>query len=186
MKKEIQFVRTQLGFTLVELLVVIAIIGVLASLAAPSFQTQMQQQRVEGAVEGLVAALQNAKAEAIKTNIRTKIVFTPTATGTTHITWCYGMVSAPVNTDTCDCTVANSCLAGSVVNSTDYKGITVNFNSNNARTFNPLRGTGTPGTVTFSAGNNRNLGVSVIGIGRIRICKPVGAVVSGYQDSGVC
>ena len=184
MKKEIRFVNIQQGFTLVELLIVIAIVGILATLAAPSFQTQMMQQRVEGAAEGLVAALNNAKAEAIKTNNTMRIVFTPTVAGTAHTTWCYGMPS--VGSADCNCTVANDCAAGSVVQSTEFTGITVNFNANNARAFNPLRGTGTAGTVTFSAGNNRSLGVSVVGIGRIRICRPAGAVIAGYQDSGAC
>lgn len=169
------------GFTLTEALVVVAIIGVLAAMAAPSFSEQMKQQRVEGAAEELVAALQNAKAEAIKSNVSMGIFFTPTTLNTDLSTWCYGMAAT-----TCDCTTSGSCASGSVVSSSDFKNITVNFNNSASRSFSPLRGTATSGTVTFSAGDNKTLGVSTTTLGRIRICKASTSTIGSYTDSGTC
>lgn len=56
------------GFTLVELVVTLAIAVILASLAAPSFQSMMASQRVQAASTDLVANLMLARSEAIKQN----------------------------------------------------------------------------------------------------------------------
>jgi type IV fimbrial biogenesis protein FimT len=180
--------RKNTGFTLIELMIVIAIIAILAVLAAPSFKDTLLRQKVEGAAEGLLAALQNAKAESIKTNSALRIVFTPTSIDTELSTWCYGMTQA--NQATCVCTVdadaTNDCATGSVVQGTEYSGITVNFNTSNSRVFNPLRGTSTNGTVTFSAGSNKTLGVRTFQIGRSRMCKPTGTTIISYSNSGAC
>jgi type IV fimbrial biogenesis protein FimT len=176
------------GFTLVELMIAIAIIAILAVLAAPSFRDTLQSQRVEGAAEALMAALHNAKAEAVKTNAEMRIVFMPDSTGDILDTWCYGMTKA--GDATCDCRVdadaSNDCAAGSVVQSTEYANVTIQFNSSNSRLFKPLRGTSGSGTVAFDGGNNKKLGVTTSGLGRVRICKPSGSTIPGYSANGAC
>ena len=188
MKQLKSIIQKNRGVTLPEVMVVVAIIGILAAIAVPSFNEQMQQQRVEGAAEGLVAALQNAKAEAIKRNTTVSIIFAPTTINTDLSTWCYGMT--PIGAATCVCIVdadaTNDCAAGSVVQSSDFNGITVNFNTSNSRVFSPLRGTVTSGTIRFSAGNNKTLGVTTTTLGRIRICKDTTSTIGSYTDSGPC
>lgn len=180
--------RMSAGFTLPELMIVVAVIAILAAMAAPSFKDTFQAQRVEGATEALLAALQNAKAEAIKTNSTMRIVFKPDTVGVSHSTWCYGMTKAGDATCVCtaDADATNDCATGSVVQSTDYAGVKLRYNTDAFRTFNPLRGTSNGGTVTFDGGNNKMLGVSILTIGKIRVCLPSGSTIGSYRDNGAC
>ena len=63
--------RREQGFTLIELLVVLAMLGILASLAAPSFQTGIAKQQVSTASSDLLASLLQARGEAITNNQQT-------------------------------------------------------------------------------------------------------------------
>lgn len=56
------------GFTLVELLIAIVILGILASLAAPSFREFIAGQRIKTASFDIMAMLTLARSEAIKRN----------------------------------------------------------------------------------------------------------------------
>lgn len=56
----------QVGFTLIELLIVIALMGVLLTLAAPSFRTYSAGQRVKSASFDLYSSFVFARGEAIK------------------------------------------------------------------------------------------------------------------------
>ncbi len=58
--------RKSSGFTLLEVMVVVAILGVLATLAGPSFGPLIERWRVRQATEDLQSTLYYARSEAIK------------------------------------------------------------------------------------------------------------------------
>jgi len=179
----------QAGITLLELLTVVALVGIIMAIGLPAFDDMMRTQRAKGAAEGLVAAMQNTKAQAVKANENTSIVFMPEDTNTVHADWCYGMTDIGDVDGICDCSlVPTDCASGSVVDGDLYTNVTLEFNQANVRTFDPLIGdaNGTQGTVIFRAGNNINLGVTLSRLGRIRICRPAGTNISSNQDSGAC
>ena len=65
----------QRGFTIIEILLVIVVIGVLLSIAAPSFVTFTSSQKVKTASFDMYAAMMFARSEAIKR--RANVTITP-------------------------------------------------------------------------------------------------------------
>lgn len=63
---------SQSGFTLTELLIVMVILGVLASLAAPSFKAILVNTRIRATASAINDGLQLARAEAIRLNERVR------------------------------------------------------------------------------------------------------------------
>lgn len=76
--------RASGGFTLTELMVAVAIAALLTSLAAPSFQQFISNQRMKGVSSDLLTALARARSEAIKRN--TEVTMAPVTAGS----WQYG------------------------------------------------------------------------------------------------
>lgn len=73
------------GFTMIELLVVILMAGVIAAIAAPSWQGFLDRQRMNAARSDLMGVLKNAQDEAQARQQRKQVIF-PTATSSTPLT----------------------------------------------------------------------------------------------------
>lgn len=64
------------GFTLIELVITIAIIGIIAAMAAPSMQRQIQQAKTNDAANIIEAALKDARTQAMIAQRSTRVVLT--------------------------------------------------------------------------------------------------------------
>lgn len=173
-------VRAPKGFTLIEMMVAIAILAILATMAAPSFNSFIDRYRVKRAGDTVSAFLINTKSEAIKRNKTVSAVITGSGG-----TWCVGMTEA----STCDCTTSGSgaCQIDGVdraIRSTSFKGIELNGpDTTHAFQFKPLRGT-VAGNETVELESEDGLKVNVVvgTFGRIRLCSPSGVGnIGGYS-----
>jgi prepilin-type N-terminal cleavage/methylation domain-containing protein len=177
--------RAPKGFTLIEVMVAVAILGILVTLAAPSFNSFIDKYRVKRAADSISAFLVSAKSEAIKQNKTVRAVFQSAGSG---VNWCVGMTSAA----SCDCTAVNSCQfnladgtpdgADRVLRGGNYPGIVLENPVDGAMfSFLPLRGTVNSGNARVRSANGLRVQVVVSGRGRIKLCSPSGAGnVGGY------
>lgn len=68
------------GFTLIELVITIAIIAIIAAMAAPNMQRQIQQAKIKNSAHIIEAALKEARIQSVITQKDIKVVLTDTST----------------------------------------------------------------------------------------------------------
>ena len=68
------------GFTLIELVITVAIIGIIAAIAAPSMQTQIQQAKIKNAANDFATAFKEARVQAVISQKNIQVVLTNTTT----------------------------------------------------------------------------------------------------------
>jgi prepilin-type N-terminal cleavage/methylation domain-containing protein len=70
-----QLVNQQKGFTLIELIIVMGIMGILATIAAPSFQNYIRNQNLKTAARGITSDFFATREKALSENVRYRITF---------------------------------------------------------------------------------------------------------------
>ena len=92
----------QKGLNLLEVMISLAVVGVLASIALPSFRHMITNKALVGAAEQFYQQLALARSEALK---EAKTIYVTVKGGSS---WCYGISDA----NTCDCDVPSTCPLG--------------------------------------------------------------------------
>jgi len=173
--------RKSRGFSLAELLMGIVIVGLLVSLAMPSFRDMMRNAEVRNAAESIANGLQRARAEAVARNTNVEFVlgteFNP-GTGLfvagTPSSWAVRAVSAPnppiesrsgtegSSNVTVTAVAADLATAATTVTFTNFGGVTANVPASEM-----LR------QVDLTAvGATQNLRIRIEASGAARMCDP--------------
>ncbi|MCF7971472.1 MAG: GspH/FimT family pseudopilin [Methylococcaceae bacterium] len=159
------------GFTLTELMITVAIVGIVASLAVPSFQDMLERNRLKEAVESLKSDLMFARTEAIKRSANLTVSIKINGSS-----WCYG-----INDSNCDCSTAGSCAIKNVDGS-QFQETTVPAGTSTNIPFDFRRGTAFAGGVTIST-SNYSVRSKVSNSGRITVCSPDSTKAMGGYDA---
>jgi len=150
-----------LGFTLVELMITIAVVGVLASMAVPSYSKMIERNKLKEVAQGLKSDLMFARAEAIK---RSQDVTVSRNTGDNGA-WCYGLTTNA----SCDCTATPSTCEIKTISGTGFAQTNIKTVFDADTTFDFRRGTSANANTCFST-TNYTVKVTTNLVGRIMIC----------------
>jgi len=170
------------GFTVIELMIVVAVAAILVTVAAPSFRSLFDRQRVRSAASNLNVDIQYARSESVRRNEPITVNFSATSTP-----WCYGITGG---SSACDCNTAGSCSV-KTVRGEEYTNITMTLAGGSGFTVNPRQGqilaiagggsgpATTAITFTSTTTTGAQLQSRLNALGRVSPCAP-GGTLPGY------
>lgn len=164
------------GFSLIELMVAVAILGIIAAVAAPSYQNWIQNTKIHTAAESIQNGLQLARSEALKKNASVQFVLTDTSSS-----WRLGCVTpvGDLNGDGVNDCPATITSRASTEGSSNSISVTATPGGATTVIFNGL-GLKSGGTLAqvqvdsteLGAADSRDLQIHIAGSGSIRMCDP--------------
>jgi len=160
------------GFTLIELMVVLAILGIVAMIAAPSFNAFLARSKLRGAAHETFADLQYARSESVQKNQVFRVEFS--ASG--YQIWRMSRAT-PTDKDASTAGAPNPVKVGHWGDSSTVASSGASMVVN----FNPVRATATVSDGPLELSNAAVMGalrVQVNTTGRGELCSP-GASISG-------
>jgi len=160
------------GFTLIELMVVLAILGIVALIAAPSFNAFLARSKLRGAANETFADLQYARSESVQKNQVFRVEFSSAG----YQIWRMSRAT-PTNKDASTAGAPNPVKVGDWGDSSTA----VSSGASMVVSFNPVRATATvsDGPLELSHGAiSGTVRLLVNTTGRVELCSP-GASISG-------
>jgi type IV fimbrial biogenesis protein FimT len=152
--------RRSLGLTLIETMVAIAIVAVLATLAVPSFGSQLARSHLKAAAERMAADLAEARFESSRRGVPVHVHFEAGAQ------WCYSVATA----DPCACASTQACQLRRAEGK-EHKGVVLERASD--LHFEPTHGSAAAVTAaTLRNARGEALRVEMTRLGRAKVCAP--------------
>lgn len=171
------------GFTLIELIVTVAVLTIMAVTVVPLVQDMVQKQRIAAAAEAIHAQVMLAKSESGKRAVPVYVAIDEGGS------WVLGISDASgCNPSGTDCTLTYVEADGTTttqqktISSTEFPGASIEDDSPDEITFNPVRGTADSRTITLES-DDYEVRIVVGTVGRVSICSPSGSDHLGrYPD----
>lgn len=157
------------------------ILGILLSIAIPSFQGMQENQKLEGYSTELATDIQYIRSQAVTNNSPMHLRFGLDAAGTCYVLHTGNTGSCTCSSDgTAQCSTTSSFSIKSVGLQSQF-GIRIQANITSIL-FDPVRGTATPtGSINLITNNGKTIRHVINIMGRTRTCSPQGSV-SGYKS----
>jgi type IV fimbrial biogenesis protein FimT len=167
--------RKSQGFSLVELMVGVIIVGILASLAMPSFKQMLRNFEVRNAAESIANGLQRARSEAVSRNTNVQFVLGafPPDCSETGSSWVVSVVAPVLRVDSrCSSEGSRNVTVNAWKDDLATPATTITFNNFGGMVANVPASPSLAQVDVAADGASQNLRVTIQTGGAARMCDP--------------